>query len=404
VTSSEENNSEILWLNSNDELFRRMHAQLEYLASIDSTIRWTPQLWEIRELIEVAFWASLGTNEERSTRARIVLAQPDLVPEAFALETAVNYEPAQVAKLAHVVPPDGSLLVCPAGDRLQIWGFSETPPGGGDLRIMAEIAAPGIVRINLDTFTPYVVLSESKAFFVEGVAPVTLPDYLRRAMRKQLAADDIAALHQGSDECRALAVLARMIVDQGHGGTILVVPDVQGKWVDSIKPFAFKYATPDVTAQEWARERFKGDQSLAEAVVRLFSSSLPPEDKMMFTAAVRRTRPRDAVRHIAPLANCDGAIVMTQDLMVLGFGAKITIRQQMAETVCRLEPIPGPQQLNKCTLEDLGGTRHQSAARFVAAHKDTVAIVVSQDRHMSVVNWSDEHQCVVAMRNAEWWA
>jgi hypothetical protein len=133
---------------------------------------------------------------------------------------------------------------------------------------------------------------------------------------------------------------------------------------------------------------------------------LSEEDKTMFAVALssRPWQPRDAVQHIAPLANCDGAIIMTQNLLVLGFGAKIVIRGELAATLCRLDPAPGPQKLNPCPLEDFGGTRHQSAARFVAVNKDTIAIVVSQDRRMSIVNWSDEHNCVIAMEHAEWLA
>ena len=125
--------------------------------------------------------------------------------------------------------------------------------------------------------------------------------------------------------------------------------------------------------------------------------------RLTATLSSRPWQPRDALQHIAPLANCDGAIVMTQDLRVLGFGAKIVVRGEGPATLCRLNPIPGPQELTPCLIEDFGGTRHQSAARFVAAHKDTVAIVVSQDRRMSILNWNDEHKCVIAVEHAEWW-
>jgi len=277
---------------------------------------------------------------------------------------------------------------------------------GGIDGITAEIAAPGIVRLNIHMLRPYAVFMGRTAFFLEGSAPVGLPDYLRRAMQKELPSDDIVALHQAWHECIALGILARMIVDQGHGGTILVVPDVQGKWLDSIDPFAFKFAAPDVTAQEWIRQRLRDNQDHSEAFVRIYSSSLSQQDKAMLTAALssRPWQPRDAVQHIAPLANCDGAIVMTRDLRVLGFGAKITIRGAVAATLCRLDSAPGPQELKACPIEDFGGTRHQSAARFVAVNPDTVAVVISQDRRMSIVNWSSEHKCVIAVEHAEWWA
>jgi len=395
------------WLNASDDVLRRIYAQLEYLVTIGSrtpATGWTPRFEDLRSLIEVAFWASLRSNEERPTRVRIALTRRDLVPSAFALATAVDYDEAQVAKLAHVVSSHGSLLVSPETDGLRIWGLTQTAPGSGIDDVTAEILAPGVVRINIRMFKPFAVFMGRSAFIVEG-GPVHLPDYLGKALRKTLPADDIIALHQGWYECFALGTLAKLIVDQGHGGTILVVPDAAGDWLASIDPFAFKFSAPDNTAQEWIRQYLKENQSQGETVLRVSSSNLSDEDKMIVFLALssRPWVPREAVQHVAPLANCDGAIVITADLRVLGFGAKITAREHAAATLCRLDPAPGPQELKPCPLEDFGGTRHQSAARFVSVHKDAVAIVVSQDRYMSVVHWSEQHNCVVAVQHAEWW-
>ena len=173
------------------------------------------------------------------------------------------------------------------------------------------------------------------------------------------------------------------------GGTILIVPEAEGGWLSSLDPFAFKFSTPDNTAQEWVRQNLPFNQGRSDTFARISSSNLSDEDKMTVIVSLsgRPWQPREAVQHIVPLANCDGAIVMTHDLRVLGFGAKITARDQaLATTMSRLDPAPGPQELNPCPLESFGGTRHQSAARFVSAHTNCVAVVISQDRRMSVVN------------------
>jgi hypothetical protein len=366
---------------------------------------WTPRLEELRELIEVAFWASLRSNEERPTRVRLAFAPRHLVLDAFALASPVDYDEAQIAKLAHVVPPNGSLLVSPETDGLKIWGLSRISPGGID-GIMAEVVAAGIVRVNIHMFRPFAVFMGRSAFIIEGGGRVDLAAYLQRMLRKRLPNDDIDALHQGWHECIVLGVLATMIVDQGHGGTILVVPNAEGEWLGSLDPFAFKFSVPDNTAQEWIRQHLPFNQSYSETIARISSSNLSDEDKMTVTLSLtnRPWQPREAVQHIAPLAQCDGAIVMTHDLRVLGFGAKITAREHAAAILCRLDPAPGLQELQACPLESFGGTRHQSAARFVSVHRNTVAIVISQDRHMSVVHWSDEHNCVIAVEHAEWWS
>jgi hypothetical protein len=95
--------------------------------------------------------------------------------------------------------------------------------------------------------------------------------------------------------------------------------------------------------------------------------------------------------------------VVTRDLQVLGFGAKIVVRSDAAPQVCIFHQEPSKQERVLSPLEDLGGTRHQSAARFTAANKEAVALVISQDRHMSVMHWYEPIGSVAVVRNAEWW-
>ena len=94
-------------------------------------------------------------------------------------------------------------------------------------------------------------------------------------------------------------------------------------------------------------------------------------------------------------------MVVTQDLRVLGFGAKIAAGN--VATVNIFLPLQGAQDIVPTPLERCGGTRHQSAARFVDANRDAVAVVVSQDRHLSVFSWDDTMDAVVMVRRAEWW-
>jgi hypothetical protein len=112
---------------------------------------------------------------------------------------------------------------------------------------------------------------------------------------------------------------------------------------------------------------------------------------------------KTAIQAIARLAGVDGAIVMTRDLKLLGFGAKIEFRLGADVPVNKFQAKPGEQLVVSSRLEDLGGTRHQSAARFIEANRGAVAIVVSHDRHVSVMNWDDTLHSVSVMRNAEWW-
>jgi len=52
-------------------------------------------------------------------------------------------------------------------------------------------------------------------------------------------------------------------------------------------------------------------------------------------------------------------------------------------------------------LADLGGMRHQSAARFVAGNKGCDVFVVSQDGRLSMFSWSDINCGVAVVQHME---
>jgi len=112
---------------------------------------------------------------------------------------------------------------------------------------------------------------------------------------------------------------------------------------------------------------------------------------------------KSAVGPIARFADVDGAIVVTKDLRVLGFGAKIAVDGAQPH-VCMFKPEPGEQEIVPTPSEALGGTRHQSAAKFVERNKDSLALVISQDRRLSVAHWNQEIGMVAVVRDAQFWS
>lgn len=49
-----------------------------------------------------------------------------------------------------------------------------------------------------------------------------------------------------------------------------------------------------------------------------------------------------------------------------------------------------------------GGTRHQSAARFVAAHHAAMVFVASQDGNLTLLAWLSAEKRVIAIRNLQY--
>src|SRR5436853_201515 len=83
----------------------------------------------------------------------------------------------------------------------------------------------------------------------------------------------------------------------------------------------------------------------------------------------------------------------------LSLGAKIIRRKSWGrvEQVTMTEPIEGGAAV-RAYPEELGGTRHQSAAQFVHDQRDAAALVASQDGRFTIFQWSPAETMVHAHR------
>jgi hypothetical protein len=90
---------------------------------------------------------------------------------------------------------------------------------------------------------------------------------------------------------------------------------------------------------------------------------------------------------VAMLADVDGAVVMTDQLEVLGFGAEISGALPEVDSVDRSLDLHGTRRVEEHT--DRVGTRHRSAYRLCAKLHHALVVVVSQDGGVRFVRWHD---------------
>jgi hypothetical protein len=105
---------------------------------------------------------------------------------------------------------------------------------------------------------------------------------------------------------------------------------------------------------------------------------------------------------LAKLTAIDGATVVNHSGSVLAFGAKIRpVDSNIGpDKVLVSDLIEQTEEL--VSLASLGGTRHQSAAQFVFDQADSLAIVVSQDRRVSVMRYNKDRAIVEVTKHAEY--
>jgi DNA integrity scanning protein DisA with diadenylate cyclase activity len=103
----------------------------------------------------------------------------------------------------------------------------------------------------------------------------------------------------------------------------------------------------------------------------------------------------EAIRFAAKLSGCDGAIVVTEDLRLLGFGAEI--RSELKRGVTAVEVLDDVRKLYRTLDIESFGLRHRSAIKLVSRKPKCCVLVISQDSAISFV-WSDRPDVVSIKR------
>jgi hypothetical protein len=158
---------------------------------------------------------------------------------------------------------------------------------------------------------------------------------------------------------------------------------------------------PDTSVRDSIVAAQHQEVSAASALTKLDLTAVADDVKSAMLSAFSQVswHPETVLRPVARMAAVDGAVVLTDDLQVLGFGAMIRVGSD--PDVYRV--TAWPERVDSVHLEEAGGARHQSAVRFVGQHRNAIALVISHDGHLSLAHWSDDYKGVLFLKNAEWW-
>ena len=335
-----------------------------------------PDTATIERLIDAAFWASLRREEGYMPRISLAFLSPQQALSPLTFERPLPLIPGTLTRVSPAVERSGIHLgVWRHGNQFDVWGTTRAIP---TLCFVLEVAAPGLLVIKhhsgeeLGKFVNVAVLEgdqvkilDEQASHVAGYpADLTFP----------------RALGSSASTVHSVNILIQLAVSMrahGHGGSLLVIPANSESWRESIVwPMQYAVSPPFSELASLSREN--------------------PNDARRQTWQEALGRTVDA---IAGLTAVDGAVVLTDQHELLGFGAKIARRRGWApvEQVTVTEPIDGGGAA-LVHPEQLGGTRHLSAAQFVQDQRDAVALVASQDGRFTVFEWSARESMVHAHR------
>jgi hypothetical protein len=371
----------------------------------------------LTELISALYQASLLFEEGRAVECHVVwatLAQLEAQPVKvldfhimrFAEPRAWNEQ--ELRRLSPAVQYPSSLLAveqAPSG-RLQVWGmvFSEhkwdqvldgagqeaqTPPQA----LLIQVSGPGNLvfyygarrlltlqrgRIDGHGFLLF-PMAWGKGRFVEN-----------HLLAGQLLGD--APLAPAHDELMLQLVLymqrralTRMRTN-GHGGLVVLVP------TDRVAALTI---TGSVLRPKY-RLLPTGAGPRYSAVIQALVQRLLEvgEASWDFLQTSHDENLRSLMAQIDHFADCiaamtavDGALVLTQQIDIVGFGVEIQATQVPLNAVYQALDVEGTNL--QAVPADHGGTRHRAAYRLCLAAPDCLAIIVSQDGNVQFVHNQD---------------
>jgi hypothetical protein len=330
----------------------------------------------IETIIDAAFWASIRKEEGHSPKISLAFLPPAQAGNPLLFRQRLPLSPNALVKIAPGIERAGIHLgIWREDDGLYIWGTTTSIP---NFCFVVDVSEPALLVIKhrriygFGKFTNIAVLKGDQIKIVDGNS-ARLPD----CPPILLSLLDLTAPSYWNDSVNVMIQLAVSMRSHQRGGTLLVVPNGSGNWLQSIiKPIQY------------------GIQPAFCGLSNLLRQERKEASQIFWQTALRRE-----VEHLAGLTAVDGATVITDEFELLAFGAKIgrAKGKDLIEDISFVEPIAGGGAVSMHAAK-VGGTRHLSAAQFVHDQNDAMAMVASQDGHFTIYSWAASEQRVQAHR------
>lgn len=372
--------------------------------------RWPPTGWPLpapsllAQLVSVAYQASLLHEEGRPVQGRLVYAPPlNTIGAAdtcsydwLAFERPVPGTAQELRRLSPILQEPTQVLAVgpdttqPAGDeQLVFWGLLLTPPLGDPDDGTPNPRLDALPVLLLHVRQPGVIV-----FYCGAVRLLTLEQghiadqgfvQFPRAwiagqfgeLQAQMQALGPRAHHFTDYLSQQLLyrVVARVRAG-GHGGMLVVVPAAGEAQLGAQRLLRPKYP---VRAQGHGVQFLAILQAMLQRLGELGDAAweqLPRTEDAHLTNLNQQAERLATL--LASLMAVDGALVLREDLAILGFGVEIR-----APFVATDQEVYRALDLEATQLQavafDSGGTRHRAAYRLCQAAADCVVVVVSQD-------------------------
>ena len=390
-----------------------------------------PGRTELEHLISVCYQASLLRDEERPVRFRLIFLAPDRFPpdqgpptghHRLLFSDPLPCTERELRKLSPSVDFYDSLIGSwyDGKSGLSIWGIIHSGPrwvqslhGGGKRfqplpdSLVINVTNPGRITVNngsaeIATLNSGKIVAPSMAVFDSmwirsDFGSIVDEELALHREARERAKKPWAAIGPdffGTVKKQAFMRVIGKIRSYRHGGTLICIPDDLKEEFFSENPYVkLKYRFFD----EEPRRRFRTlIVKVADALAEFYGSSENQEREVGWTeylTSKNQTLYRldesvfEWAHLVAGMTQVDGAVVITQRLEVIGFGAEISGKLERVDEVALALDHEGSEIRKELTGGV--GSRHHSAYSLCNALHDVVTVVISQDGTAQLTKWND---------------
>jgi hypothetical protein len=373
----------------------------------------------LSEALATAFQASMTVEEARPTRFRLLLAQPEQLPEEGRPNNGVlrlrivRERPlgvGELRRLAPATPFESALIgVHAVAGKLWIWGVAHSGPAwlapswGGRSLVpnwtydpIIHVTGPGKLAVRC---AGKLIAAIERGKLVDATMDVFDSDWLRAMFEREREAiqaehdarqagfdSPTAAEHSlvGKLSQHMLRRAIQILRGGQHGGLILVVDSTGDLPLAESRALRLKYTF----MREEPSQRYRSLLLRILAAVAATTSKpsvgwgdFETSEDPLFAELEQEVFEHSRV--LANLAAIDGALVLDKRFSILGFGAEVSAELPAPERVWSALDTEG-LELQAEDVQNVG-TRHRAAYRFVNDHPRGLAVVISQDGGVSFV-------------------
>jgi hypothetical protein len=361
-----------------------------------------PSRDQVVQMLAAAFAASLESEEGRPVTFTMFFG-PNNLPINYRFRESAPLSTGTLVRLSAGLDHSRSnIAICAESQGLRIVGVWHL--GAGEVGLFSiQVVGPGVFVVK---YSARLILTYRRGQYVPY--PGT-HDSVNEAGK--LFSEPSARYSRRSREAHAVRCRFRVAEEMlriGHGGTLLVAPyDLErGQEVASHR---FPPAAPQERvreAEENAYDMWMRRQAAFQVLSgrRLKNCTLRANTRVTLAGHLlgghaSRERLAAELDALARLTATDGMVVILPDLIVLGFGVFVEVK----DPECTIE-LHDPYEAAPRTmsaLSHLGGARHQSAAVATARLPGALAIVVSADRTVTAMRRADDGAPLVVHTHLE---